>query len=293
MRRFPAVVFVVVLALAAGLAAAPQTSALASSPGAKTHSSGFWVTMTPGSTFAQAVSAAAQKSPGQVTAGLKRMLQREEAGQAIYIPETKNGILVNVKASRADLTGALAAIKKTAATTAAVAGTAQTAVPAAGPAVSGAPSTWPVRGEACGSNRAWCDLVYVLDLDECDPSCTLEDQLTARLTVNPSASGTNRVNWNVLYSPDNGDFDGYHFEWYFLKYAAETECGTGNTGSWSTSNSGYFDTTCNVVLWDSRNTTAVVFWGHIAASDGWVNDWAKDGTALCQPESSGNTYCVY
>lgn len=214
------------------------------------------------------------------------MLHRQEAGQGVYIPESKNGAISHVKASHADLTKALAAAEK--ASTAA--GNTDAAV---SPAASASQSTWPVRGNACGNNRAWCNLVYILDADYCASTCTLEDELTARLTVNPSASGVNRVDWNVLYSPDHGDFDGYHFQWFFLKYASETECGTDNTGSWSTSTSNSFYTYCNTTLYNSRNTTAVEFWAHLVPTDQYIGDQAKDGTAVCQPESSGNTYCLY
>jgi hypothetical protein len=109
------VMFAVVLALAVGLAAIAPTSAHASSAGATGNSGGFWVTMTPGETFTQAVSRAAQESPGQVAAALNRMLEHQQAGQGVYIPQSRNGALVQVKASRSDLTGALAAAESTAA----------------------------------------------------------------------------------------------------------------------------------------------------------------------------------
>jgi len=277
--------FAVVLALAAGLAAIAPTSAHASSAGATGNSGGFWVTMTPGETFTQAVTQASQESPGQVTAALNRMLQHQQAGQGVYIPESKNGALVQVKASRSDLTGALAAAESTAA----VAGSAATAiVPYSAPQAS-----WPVRGNACGSNRAWCNLVYVIDAEFCSQTCTLEDELYARLTVNPSVYGSNLVSWTVLYSPNHGDFDGYHFQWFVLKFAAENQCGTGNTSSFSTSTSNKFTTNCDTVLWNSRNTTAVEYWAHLKPNGSWYSDKAKDGTAVCQPESTENTYCLY
>lgn len=281
--------FTVVLALAAGLAAVAPTSAHASPSGVTRHSDGFWIAMTPGETFARAVSRTPERTRAQVVATLHRMLQREEAGRGVSIPETKNGALVNVKASRSDLTGALAAAEKTATKTAATALSAHTAVsPASAPQ-----STFPVRGEPCGSDRAWCDLVYELDGELCTDTCELKDKLLANLTVNPSVFGSNYVAWTVIYSPDSGDFDGYHFQWWVLKYTAENQCGTGNTNSYSTGRSNTFTTDCDVNLWNSRNTTAVEFWGHFVPYGSYISDQAKDGTAVCQPETTENTWCLY
>jgi hypothetical protein len=241
--------------------------------------------MTPGETFAQGVQSAARKSPGPVTATLRAMLRSEKAGRGVYVPEGRNGTVANIKASRAELAEALAAAQDTAAVT---------AIPRTAVSPDTAPNDFPVRGNACGDNRAWCNLVLQIAADYCNgDTCTLEDELTARLTVNPSVSGTNRVNWNVLYSPDHGDFSGYHYEWYLLKFASETECGTGNTNSYSTSTSSYFDTNCNTMLYDSRNTTAVTYWAYLAPAAQYQSDEAKDGTAVCQTESSGNNWCLY
>jgi hypothetical protein len=272
--RLRAVMLAVALALAAGTAAAAPASAHASPAAAGGNAGSFWITMTPGETFAQAAAIAARKSPGRVDAALRGMLRSEEAGRIVRIPQGRGGRVVNAPASRADLAGALAA--------------------AEGASPESTPSGWPVRGNACGDNRAWCNLVLQIAADECDGNtCTLEDELTARLTVNPSVSGANRVNWNVLYSPDHGDFAGYHFEWYVLEFASETQCGTGNTDSYSTSTSGNFTTNCNTMLYDSRNTTAVQYWAYLSPAAQYQSDQAKDGTAICQTESSGNNYCLY
>lgn len=142
-------------------------------------------------------------------------------------------------------------------------------------------------------HHSWCDLNYELVGEYCEDTCTVTDKLTASLTVDPSSSGRNRVSWTVIYSPDSRNFDGYHFQWFVLKFSSYTECGTDNTESYSTSTSNQFTTNCNSVLWNSKNTTAVEFWGHFVPTDQYVGDQARDGTAQCMPESTDDPVCLY
>lgn len=201
----------------------------------------------------------------------------------------ETGALVNVKASRADLTGALAVAEETVTKPAAVSGNAGTLVSPD----TASQASWPARGGPCNSDRSWCNLVYELDGEFCTDTCELTDKLAARLTVTPSVSGRNSVSWTVVYLPDSNNFAGYHFEWFVLKFAAETVCGSGNTGSFSTSQSKSFTTSCDSVLYNSHNMTAVEFWAFFTPIDDYVFDQARDGGALCQPESSDNNYCLY
>lgn len=276
------VIFAVALALTAGLAAIAPTSAHASSVGTTKPAHSFWFIMKSGETFAQAVGRAAQRSPAQVATTLRRMLQREEAGQRVDIPETRNGVIATVRASRSDLTGALAAAKKT--------GTVD-AEPASAPQ-----AAWPVRGGACYADHSWCDLVEALAGGTCSSSCIVTDEVNANLTIDPSVYGKNRVTWTALYSPDSGNFAGYHFQWFVLKFAAENQCGTGNSSSYNYSFSDVFITKCDINLYDSRNTTAIGLWAYFTPYGAYIGpDGAKDGTALCPTESKAATdpNCLY
>lgn len=292
LKRFRAAVSTVAIAaLLAALAAVAPTAANASEANTGTSTGGFWLVMTPGESFAQAVAAAAQGSPGNIASTLRGMQQRQKSGLEVKIPETVKGAVADVQASSSDLSTALAATGKAVAASSthpATAAAALAVTPDSAPQAS-----WAVRGEACNDDRSWCELNYVIEGYYCDETCTLKDKITASATVDPSTSGQNRVSWNTLYSPDNGDFSGYHFEWYVLKFASLTECGTGNSDSHSTSTSGAFTASCNQTLYSSRNTTAVEFWGYFTPNDGWINDEARDGTAVCQSESSDNNYCLY
>lgn len=215
--------FAAAVALPAGLAAVAPTSAHA---GSVTKHSGFWFAMTSGETFTQVVKSAAQRSPAQVVTTLHRMLQLQEAGQAVDIPKTRNGTIVIAKASRSDLTTALDAAERTAIKTAAIARNAQPARPLAAPQ-----AAWPIRGESCNSAHSWCDMTFALAGGVRDPSCHETDGLAGSVTVDPSALGNNVVTWTIIYFPNNGNFSGYHFQWYVLKFAAQNQCGTGNSSS--------------------------------------------------------------
>jgi hypothetical protein len=215
------------------------------------------------------------------------MLTRPENGPKVDIPKTRNGAIVNGPASRSDLTAALAAAERTAIKTAAVARNAQPlTAPQAG---------WPIIGEACNDDHSWCDISYELVGEACQPSCQITDVLAGNLTVDPSATGKNRVTWTVLYSPNGGNFAGYHWQWFVLKFQAQNQCGTGNSSSYSYSFSNTFTTNCDTELWSSRNTTAVAFWAFFTPYGAYLDPPQKgrDGEAVCMAQSTEDPVCLY
>lgn len=264
------------LALLTGLAAAAPVSAHAA---VSSVSKGFWVVMTPGEPFSQAVAQVPRKDRGQVTSTLRGMLHRAEAGLSVSIPEgTHNGV-VSERASRSTLEGALAEAASDRARVS----------PSVSPAAN--PSGFPVRGEACNNNRAWCNLVLEVAGEYCgSEGCTQTDLIKARLTTNPGATGS-MVSWTSIYSPNGGNFTGVHFEWFTLTWESERQCGSGNTNSGTGNGSGKFYPTCSGTLYHSRITHGFTLWADFLPSAQYIGDSAKTGTAYCA--SAPDTYCTY
>lgn len=269
------------LVLLSGLAAAVSTPAQASLSG-KSHSGGFWLVITSGETFPQAVNRAYQSSGGQVTSTLRGMLRQAETGHSVYIPEGTRSGIANVRASKADLTGALVS-----ATRGDMKGEqSRVAAPAAAD-----PSGFPVIGNACNDNFSWCNLQFEAQGEYCTSSCEVVDRVTANLTDDPAGGGTSRIGYVSQYPIDSGDFAGVHFEWWTLKFAAQTECGTGNTNSWTPPKSASFNATCDVTLYNSRITHAFTFFAYFTPNAQYISANAKSGTAVCQPGPESS--CLY
>lgn len=250
----------------------------------RSSSHGFWIVMTPGMTFAQAVSKIPARSRGQIRATLGGMLRNEEAGVRVAIPEGNHSGIVSVPASRSNLATALATAAQDGTTTQHH-GMYGIILPAA------TPSSFPVRGDACHSNRAWCDLVLEVAGEYCDPEgCTQTDRITARLTTNPGATGS-MVSWTSIYSPNGGNFTGVHFEWWTMAWASEHVCGTDNTDSGTGNGSDEFFPTCDGPLYHSRITHGFTLWADFLPTAQYIGDSAKTGTAFCA--SAPDTYCIY
>jgi hypothetical protein len=273
--------FAMALILLSGLAAIVPPSALAS-PSDSSHSGGFWLVITSDETFPQAVNQAYQSAGSQVTSTLRKMLLRVEAGNSAYIPEGTSGGVASVRASKADLTRALAAATQ---------GSTEAGNSRVDALAAADPSGFPVIGNACNDNFSWCNLQFEAQGEYCTDSCDVVDRVTANLTDDPAGGGTSRINYVSQYPIDSGDFTGVHFEWWTLKFASQTECGTGNTNSWTPPKSGSFNATCDVTLYNSRITHAFTFFAYFAPNAQYISANAKSGTAVCQPGPESS--CLY
>lgn len=231
----------------------------------------------PDESFTQAAAQEAKSHPSQTAAMIREMLRKEEAGSPVFIPEGTDGRVVNERASQAELMQALAATMSRAGGVAA---------PPATPGVSAGLSEsvaagFPERGEACGSNRAWCQLKLAIAADYCNPDCELEDEITARLTVNPGANEVSKVSWTSIYSPNSGDFQNVHFEWYTMVYSWLDQCGTANTPDINANGSGLFYPTCSQTTYGYLLTHGFRLWGYLIPSGEWIDDQARTGSARC------------
>jgi hypothetical protein len=75
-------------------------------------SRGFWVVMTSGESFTDAVRQSARTSGGgQVMATLEKMIRRVEAGHAVYVPQSSPDGVVNLAATVSQLQAALSAAR--------------------------------------------------------------------------------------------------------------------------------------------------------------------------------------
>jgi hypothetical protein len=189
-----------------------------------------------------------------------------------------------IRATRSDLVNALKAATLSAANK-------SRTLSAQGENPDTAPQDYPQRGEPCPNGRAWCDLVLEVAVDNCNDQCVLKDEVKSRLTTNPGANKVSLVSQTSLYSPDNGDIAGYHFQWWTLLWASYKQCGFGNTNSTNVSSSYQFNPTCSGTSYDSRLTHAFTLWAEVIPTGGWVDDSARTGTALCA--EAPDAYCDY
>lgn len=274
--------------LLTALGSASAASA-ASAPGAETRggtggaTAGFWVVTNLSESFTAMAVQAAETSPAAVAPTLRAMVSRVEAGHPVYVPWGNADNIASVRASRAELVQALAAV------------TANRARVGAAPAAAHIPppKEYPVRGAICAktAKRAWCNLVLELAASYCDPEgCKQTDKMTVRITVNPAVE-TSRASFNALYFPDDHSFAGFHFQWWVLCFAVERECGSANTKSFGGSTHGYFDMKSDGELFHSRVTHAITLWGLFIRNGRYYNDDAKTGTAFCADKP--DTYCTY
>lgn len=275
------IAFISALTLTAGLVAMAPASAHAAL-GGESKTPGFWIVITSGETFAQAVSQVPRNSRVQAQSTIRWMLRSAEAGHRIIIPEGTPNSVVSVSASRSGLAAALA-------TTEHKRPAAKYSAHDRSPAVS--PSAFPVRGAACGNNRAWCNLTLEVAGAFCGPSgCTQTDKITARLTNNPGATGS-MTSWTSIYSPYDGNFTGVHFEWFTMMWESQTLCESGNTTSGTGNGSGKFFPACSGTLYHSRITHGFTLWADFLPTAQEFGDSAKTGTAYCA--SAPDTYCTY
>jgi hypothetical protein len=270
------------------LTALGSVSAVAAA-GAGTHSgtsadtSGFWVVSNLNESFTAMAVQAAKTSPATVVPTLRAMVSRVEEGHPVYVPQGSADNIASVRASRAELVQALAALTAKRARVGAVPTAAR--IPP--------PKEYPVRGAICAktAKRAWCNLVLELAASYCDPEgCQQTDKMTVRITVNPAVE-TSRASFNALYFPDDHSFAGFHFQWWVLCFAVQRECGSANTKSFGGSTHGYFDMKSDGALYHSRVTHAITLWGLFIRNGRYYNDDAKTGTAFCADKP--DTYCTY
>lgn len=274
------VVLSAALALLAGVAAATPASAQANASG-NARSRCFWLVMTPGESFTQAASQAARTSGGQVAPTLREMTLRLEAGNGVYIPEGTGSGITLIRASAADLAQAQAAVAQVR--------TNGEYGSSASPALT--PEEYPVRGAACDNNYAWCNLVLQVAADYCEETCTLEDEITARLKVNPGANEVSTVSFTSIYSPNNGDFEDIHFDWYTMVFAGQGVCGSDSTETYSPNGSAEFFALCNTQSYNSRLSHAFTLWAYLIPTASYVPDHAKTG--ICIGRAAPDANCVY
>jgi hypothetical protein len=268
-----------VVVLLAALGPAMTASAAPGSEQASGATTGFWGSITLSESFTTMVGQIGKTSAPAVIATLKAMLSRVEAGHAVYIPQGTSTGIASVRASSAEIKQALAA-----------AGASEghdSESPSIPP-----PNEYPVRGEVCPKNdRAWCSLLLEFAVSYCDEDgCKLTDRMTVRITVDPGPK-TSRASFNAIYSPDDHNYAGFHFQWWVLCFAAQRTCGSEDTDSFDRSEHGTFTMTSTTDLYDSKIAHAITLWGFFVRNGNYYNDDAKTGTATC--ESKPKNYCVY
>jgi hypothetical protein len=163
---------------------------------------------------------------------------------------------------------------------------------AAMPAVE--PKDFPPNGFGCNMASdyyaSWCGK-YIVRGEYCDPEgCTIKDQITTKITVDPGVE-TSRVVYQSLYSPDNFDFTQIHFEWWTLCHNSAEVCGTANAPSFTGNASGKFSPTSSVSLYGDRLAHAFELWAFFEPTGQWVGNPGRTGTAACAEEP--DRACVY
>jgi hypothetical protein len=144
--------------------------------------------------------------------------------------------------------------------------------------------------EASDHYASWCGK-YILRGEYCDAEgCTIEDQITTKITVDPGAESS-RVVYKSLYVPDHFDFTQIHFEWWTLCYHSAEVCGTGNTRSFAGNSSGPFFPTSSVILYGDRLAHAFALWAFFAPTGQWYASRGRTGTATCA--EAPDRACVY
>jgi hypothetical protein len=122
--------------------------------------------------------------------------------------------------------------------------------------------------EASDHYASWCGK-YILRGEYCDAEgCTIEDQITTKITVDPGAESS-RVVYKSLYVPDHFDFTQIHFEWWTLCFHSAEVCGTGNTPSFAGNSSGPFFPTSSVILYGDRLAHAFDLWAFFEPTGQW------------------------
>jgi hypothetical protein len=272
LRFLSSLLGLILVAIAGSGASASTNSSLST-----TRTPGFWVVAAPGQSFTAMVrDAAASPRHQPVIATLDAMLARTAQGHAVYVPEGTGQSIASVAATSAQLRAALAAALPAA------------AIPAA------EPKDFPPNGFGCNMASdyyaSWCGK-YVVRGEYCDPEgCTINDQITTKITVDPGVE-LSRVVYQSLYSPDNLDFTQIHFEWWTLCHNSAEICGTANTRSFPGNASGKFSPTSSVSLYGDRLAHAFELWAFFEPTGQWVGNPGRTGTAACAEEP--DRACVY
>lgn len=261
-----------ILVAGAGSGASASTS---SSPSAQTP--GFWMLAAPGQSFAAMVrDAAASPRHQPVAATLDAMLARTAQGHAVYVPGGPGPSITSVAATSAELRAALSAALSAAAT----------------PSIE--PKDFLPNGFGCNEASdhyaSWCGK-YILRGEYCDAEgCTIEDQITTKITVDPGAESS-RVVYKSLYVPNHFDFTQIHFEWWTLCFHSAEVCGTGDTRSFAGNSSGPFFPTSSVILYGDRLAHAFALWAFFEPTGQWYASRGRTGTATCA--EAPDRACVY
>ena len=169
------------LAAGAGFGASASTNSSLST----SHALGFWAVAAPGQSFTAMVrDAAASPRRQPVIATIDAMLARMAQGHAVYLPVGPGPSVTSVAATSAELRAALSVAAM----------------------ASIEPKDFLPNGFGCNEASdhyaSWCGK-YILRGEYCDAEgCTIEDQITTKITVDPGAQRS-RVVYKSLYLPNN------------------------------------------------------------------------------------------
>jgi len=270
--RFLFLLLGLILVAGAGSGASASTDSSSS-----TQTLGFWIVAAPGQSFAAMVrDAAASPRHQPVAATLDAMLARTAQGHTVYVPGGTGPSITSAAATSAELRAALSAALSAAAM----------------------PSTEPKDflpngfgcNEASDHYASWCGK-YILRGEYCDAEgCTIEDQITTKITVDPGAESS-RVVYKSLYLPNNLDFTQIHFEWWTLCFHSAEVCGTGDTRSFAGNSSGPFFPTSSVILYGDRLAHAFALWAFFEPTGQWYASRGRTGSATCA--EAPDRACVY
>jgi hypothetical protein len=167
------------------------------------------------------------------------------------------------------------------------------------------PYSIPVFGSAIADNHAWrieTDNVWI-GIYTCNGptfnDCVLVDRMAARLTVNPGAFAS-RVDFNILYSPNSGGFQGTHFEWWSL---VDGDPSLTLTANFPDDGSGLYPNgpssgSFRVESVDAHNRSlahTILLWAQTTPGSGfdtWLRAGGRTGRAFCEDVQIDNT-CLY
>lgn len=305
LRLVKVTVPVAAVLLALGLVGVSGASSAATSNSrVPSHSAtGFWLAAAPGESFKEMVVIAATGGQAQgIGPTIAAMLSRVKRGEPVTIPSGSSGSVVNVPATAAVLKAALQAEQ-------AVAGSRSLSQRELPVSPSADPGSWPIFGYGCNPGThgyfSWCiDKInrrFEIVAEKCNPDCEVKDRIDiTSFTVDPTSTGTTRVRYQALYSPDNGDFIDVHFEWWTLCYRSFTECGHKNTPNFNPNGPGSFNPSPipNRDLHGDYVTFAAILWGYLTKTGQWVG-WpassdggkpARTAKAECADRPDDNCY---
>jgi hypothetical protein len=246
----------------------------------------FWIVITSGESFMDAVQQAARAPDGgQVVTTLKEMVRRAEAGHTVYVPRVGRHGVVNVTATVSQLQATLAAVHSLS-------------------PESLVPQKFDVEGDGCNPyiyNRvsyfaSWCDMNYNIESEICNPEgCTDINQINATLKVDPGSTGGSRVSYTSQYYHEGPSyFTDIHFEWWTLCYRNALTCGSDNTKNFSGAGNGTFTTNSGSInLHNDQITIAVAYLALFTPNGQTYSIGFKTPMGYCLPESSDSNQCLF